>query len=94
MIKEYWNLIGRETFLATTREPDFFQARSFRRMLMNNKNFYFTQIPDKTNNVIFLKNPKTMFLGHFWPMEFSKKFSSATHNYIWTPNTMLSFRKN
>ena len=67
MIKEYWNLIGRETFLATTWEPDFFQAHSFRRMLMNNKNFDFTQIPDKTNNVIFLKNPKTMFLGHFWP---------------------------
>ena len=24
---------------------------------------------------------------------FSKKSGSATHNYIWDPNTMLSFRK-
>ena len=66
-IKEYWNLIGREPFLAITWEPDFSQACSFRRMLMNHKNFHFTQIPDKTNDVIFLKSPKTMFLGHFWP---------------------------
>ena len=36
-------------------------------MLMNHKNFDFTQIPDKTNDVIFLKSPKSLFLGHFWP---------------------------
>ena len=58
-IKEYWNLIGQET--------DFSQACSFRRMLMNHKNFYFTHIPDKTNDAIFLNSPKTMFLSHFWP---------------------------
>ena len=34
-------------------------------MLMNHKNFHFTQILDKTNDEIFLKSPKTMFLGHF-----------------------------
>ena len=33
---------------------------------MNHKNFHFIQIPDKTNDLIFLKSPKTMFLGHFW----------------------------
>ena len=66
LIKEYWNLIGQEPFLAITWEPDFSQACSFHRMLMNHKNFDFTQIPDKTNDVIFLKSPKTMFLGHFW----------------------------
>ena len=32
---------------------------------MNHNNFRFTQIPDKTNDMIFLKSPKTMFLGHF-----------------------------
>ena len=58
MIKEYWNLIGREPFLAITWEPDFSQACSFRRMLMNHKNFHSTQIPDKTNDVIFLNSPK------------------------------------
>ena len=45
-------------------------------MLKNHKNFRFTQIPDKTNDVIFLKSPKTLFgaifdiFGHFCPMGF------------------------
>ena len=34
-------------------------------MLMNLKNFHLTQIQDKTNDMIFLKSPKTLFLGHF-----------------------------
>ena len=66
-------------------------------MLMNHKNFHFTQIPDKTNDMIFLKSPKTLFLGHFWPFLvifarwgfFSKKSGSVTHNYTWVPNTIL-----
>ena len=66
-IKECWNLIGRKPFLAIPWEPDFSQACSFCRMLMNYKNLHFTQIPDKTNDVIFLKTPKIMFWGHFWP---------------------------
>ena len=99
-IKEYWNLIEQEPFWAITWEPDFSQACSFCRMLINRKNFHFTQIPDKTNDVIFLKSPKTMFLGHFWPFlvifawwGFFPKNLAVTHNYIWAPNTMLSFRK-
>ena len=36
-------------------------------MLMNQKNFRFTQIPDKTKDMISLKSPKTLFWGHFWP---------------------------
>ena len=67
-------------------------------MLMNHKNFHFTQIPDKTNDVIFLKSPKTKFwaiFGYFCSMGiFSKKSSSVKHNYIWAPNTMLSLGKN
>ena len=35
-------------------------------MLINHKNFHFTQIPDKTKDVIFLKVQKTMFLGIFY----------------------------
>ena len=65
MIKEYLNLIGQETFLAITWEPDFSQACSFYRMLMNHKNFHFTQIPDKTNDIIFLKSPKPCFWAIF-----------------------------
>ena len=100
-IKEYWNLIGREQFLAITWEPDFSQACSFRRMLMNHKNFRFTQIPGKTKDMIFLKTPNTLFLGLFLTIFghlclmgiFSKKSGSVPSNYIWAPNTILSFRK-
>ena len=59
MIKEYRNLIDREWFLVITWEPDFSQSCSFRRMLMNHTNF------DKTNDMIFLKSPKTIFLVIF-----------------------------
>ena len=83
MTKEYWNLIGREPFLAITWELDFSQACSFRRMFINQKNFHFTQIPD----MILLTSPKTMFLSHFWLFLvifarwiFPKKSGSATHN--------------
>ena len=65
MIKESWNLIGQEPFLAITWKLDFSQAFNFRRMLMNHNNFHFTQIPEKINDMIFLKSPKTMFSGHF-----------------------------
>ena len=40
---------------------------SFCKMLMNHKNFHLIQVPDKTNDTIFLKSPKTLFLGQFWP---------------------------
>ena len=84
-IKEYWNLIGQEPFLAITWELDFSQACSFRRMLMNHKNFHFTQTPDKTNDVILLKSPKTIFLGNFWSFlpygNFFRKNPTVTHNY-------------
>ena len=32
---------------------------------MNHKKFHLTQIQDKANGKIFLKIPKTLFLGHF-----------------------------
>ena len=92
MIKECWNLIGRELFLAITWEPDFSQACSFCRMLINHKNFHFTQIPGKTNDMIFLKSPKTMHLAifdffffffffFFYQLGFfSENSGSATHN--------------
>ena len=102
LLVKYWRLKNTEiSFLTITWEPDFSQACSFCRMLMNHKNFHFTQIPDKTNDVIFLKSPETMFLGHFltifgqfWQMRtFFEESGSVTHNYILAPNTMLNFRK-
>ena len=89
LLVKYWRLKNTEISLAEshfwiTWELDFSQACSFRRMLMNHKNFYFTQISDKTNDTIFLKSPKTMYwaiLGHFCKMGiFSKKSGSVTHN--------------
>ena len=71
---------------------------------MNHKNFHFTQISGKTNDIIFFKSPKTMVLGYFWPFmvifaewELKKKKQKkqgVTHNYIRALNNMLSFRKN
>ena len=63
ILKSHWL----RAIFAFTWELDFSQACSFLRMLMNHKNFCFTQIPDKTNDIIFLRSLKTMFLGHFWP---------------------------
>ena len=64
------NLLMRyRRFLAITWEPDltrFFPSIQFSHNLMNHKNFRFTQIPDKTNDMIFLRSPKILFLGHFW----------------------------
>ena len=94
MIKEYWNLIGREQFFSLTWELDFSQAYSFPRMLMNHKNFDFTQIPEETNDIIFLKSSKTMFLGHFCSMGiFSQNSSFQTQLYM-AINIKLSCREN
>ena len=85
--KEYWNLIGQEPFLAITWELDFSQACSFRRMLMNHKNFHFTNISDKTHDVIFLKSPKNMFLGHFYQTVIFSKKIRLCHTIIYGPLT-------
>ena len=74
LLVKYWQLKNTEIslakpFLAITREPGFSQARSFSSMLINHKNFHLTQIPDKTNDMSFLKVKKTCFWAifeHFW----------------------------
>ena len=74
----------------------FSQAYSFWRMLMKHKNFNFTQFPDKTNNMIFLKSPKTCcwtILVIFAQWGFFPKNPAVIHYYIWALNTMPSFRK-
>ena len=98
MIKEYWNLIGWEPFLSLIWELDFSQACCFGRMLMNHKNFDFTQISDKTNNAIFFISPKTKFLGHFWPFlpdrDLFEKIQLCHTQLYMAPNIKLGFRKN
>ena len=67
-------------------------------MLMNHKNFYFTQIPDKTNDVIFLKISKKVqkpcfgaIFDHFWSFlpdgDFSQKNLALSHAIIYGPPT-------
>ena len=59
---------------------------------MNHKNF--TQNPDKTNDMIFLKTPKTMFsdhFDHFWLFlpngDFFQKNLALSHKTIYGPLT-------
>ena len=70
LLVKYWWLKNTEISLAESHFWLYFsQACSFHRMLMNQKNFHFTQIPDKINDVIFLKSPKPRFwatFAHFW----------------------------
>ena len=65
MIKEYWNLIGQEPFLALTWEPDFSQAWSFRRMLMNHKNFRLHRFLTRLMVRFSSKTPEACFWAIF-----------------------------
>ena len=91
LLVKYWWLKNTEISLdKRTREPepDFSQACSFCRMLMNHKNFHFKQIPDKTKWRDFPKKFKNHVFGCFWPFLvifarwgfFPKKSGSVTHN--------------
>ena len=93
-IKEYWNLIGQEPFFAKTWGPDFSQACSFPKMLMNLKNFRFTKNSRQNWWCDFFKNSKNpVFVPFLTIFGFFLKRSAVTHNYIWATNTILSFRK-
>ena len=87
ILKYHWL----RAIFAFTWEVDFSQACSFLRMLMNHENFDFTQIPGKTNDMIFLKSPKTMFFGHVWPFlpdrDFFQKIQ-LPHTTIYGPLTL------
>ena len=76
-IKEYWTIFG-----PNFRTRFFPQPCSFRRMLREHKNIYFTPIPDKTNDLIFYQSPKNLV---FWPfltifsINFFKKNPALSH---------------
>ena len=62
-------------------------------MLMSHKNFHFTQIPDKTNDIIFFKKLKNPVFGHFFLMGiFSKKSDCHTQLYV-GPQHQAKFQK-
>ena len=83
ILKSHWL----RAIFAFTWELDFSQPCSFLRMLMNHKNFYFTQIPNKTNDVIFLKSPGP-FLTIFTWWEFFPKNPALSHTTIYGPLTL------
>ena len=56
-------------------------------MLMNHKNFRFMQIPDKTNDMIFLKSPKTLFWDIFARWAFFPKNRALSHTTLYGPVT-------
>ena len=60
-------------------------------MLINHKNFHFTQILYKTNGVIFLKSPKIVFgpfLVIYAPWGFFPKNAALSHTTIYGPLTI------
>ena len=80
-------------FLVITWEPDF-PTCSFCRMSKGQKYFDSTSFPDKTNEQIFLKTPKTLFWailaisGHFcWKGIFPKKMGFCQEHIHMAPNT-------
>ena len=72
ILMKYWRLKNTEISLAKSHfwlqlENQIFPKHAvFAERLLNHKNFRFTQIPEKTNDMIFLISPKTLSLDHFW----------------------------
>ena len=64
-IKDYWNLIGRESFVVVTWEPDFFQACSFAECYRTIRTFVLYQSQTKLMTWFFQKVEKALFFGSF-----------------------------
>ena len=83
ILKSHWS----STILDYNLRTRFFPSMQFSQNFKNHQNFRFTKIPDKTNDKIFLKSPKTLFLGHFWSVlpdgDFFKKIRLC-HTQMYT----------
>ena len=55
----------------------------------SHKNFLFKQILDKTNDMIVLKSPKSMFLGHFLTIFWSFLPDGDFFQKIWLCQTQI-----
>ena len=89
---EFWQIKNTEISLAKNilgynlRTRFFPSMQSFCRMLMNHRNFCFTQIPDKTNDMIFLGSPKTLrILVTFAQWGLFPKILALSHITIYGP---------
>ena len=63
LLVKYWRLKNTEISLA----ENYNLRTGFFLSVLFLKNVHLTQIPDKSNDEIFLKSTKTMFLVYFWP---------------------------
>ena len=94
-MQNFWAQIGPFPQMRIFENQIFSQGCSFCRMLMNQKNFHFTQIPGKTNDIIFLKSPKTKnhvfepFLTIFARWGFFPKNPALSHTTIYGPLTTM-----
>ena len=79
------------------REWEFSQIWNWCRKRANHNVLHLRPFLAKTNDSIFHKSPKPLFLGlfgPFFPEIFSEKSGSVTFEYLWTPNFMQKNRKN
>ena len=86
----FWKIIN--TILIYLLDP--FTVQNLKKKPVNEPCFFHSCLStcQKPNHV---SGPFLTIFGHFCPIEiFSKKPGCVTYNYIWAPNTMLSFRKN
>ena len=89
-------------FCPKSREQEFSQIWDLLRKLANHKSLHFRSFLAKTNDSIFRKNPKTLFLGHFGPFfahfleneNFPEKSGSVTFLRLWSLNFMQKNSKN
>ena len=93
---KYWWFKNTEISLAESHfclylRSRFFSSMQFSQDVNEPWELYFTQIPGKTNDMIFLKSPKTMFFGHVWPFlpdrDFFQKIQ-LSHTTIYGPLTL------
>ena len=102
-IKEYWNLIGREPFLAITWEPDFFQASSFLAVLVhvnepyklsiykNSRQNQWSDFVKKSKNHVF--GPFLTIFRHLCPMGFFSKKSGCHTQLYMGPKYQIKFQR-
>ena len=101
LLMKYWQLKTTEISLAESHFwPYNLRTRLFLSMQFSQKwlrairTFCFTPMPDKSKDLIFLKSPKILYLGHFWSFlviftrwGFFRKNSSVSHITKYGPLT-------
>ena len=96
-IKKYWNIFGREPFLAIiTWKAYFSQVCSFCRMVKNHKQLLFYNNSGQKKRLHFLKKSKKLFFlalfDHFWH-HFFQKNPALSHITKYASKHHVKFQK-